>query len=210
MPSTVVHLALAGLIAAGLLGEQFSGRTLAVVLGVVVLIDFDVFVGLVIAGAHRSVFHTLLLPLGAAVGLAYDTRVRERSRLRDQFGPGAPRVAWVSLVAFVCAGVGLDLFTGSVNLFYPLHDQFYGIDGKAVVTNRQGFVQTFVEFDHGTVQATTIGSTDTVHIDSGVDPSRGADPPDARRVFPVASEGWHLLLILTSVVVVGGRFSQSG
>src|SRR6056297_2408857 len=39
MPSTVVHLALAGLIAAGLLGRAFSARSLAVALAAVVLVD---------------------------------------------------------------------------------------------------------------------------------------------------------------------------
>ena len=50
MPSTVVHLALAGLLAAGLLGEWFSRRSLAVVLVVTVLPDLDAFVGLVVQG----------------------------------------------------------------------------------------------------------------------------------------------------------------
>ncbi|MFB6178149.1 MAG: metal-dependent hydrolase [Halorientalis sp.] len=209
MPSTVVHLALAGLIAAGLLGDAFSTRSLAMVLAVVAFVDFDVFVGLVVPGAHRAAFHTLLIPLVATGFLVYDTRVRDRSLLRARYGPDAPRIVGVTLVAVVFAAIGLDLFTTGVNVFYPLHDQFYRVNGKLLVSNHKGFVQTYVHFDGGTVQATTLGSTHQVHIDSGVDPTRGPDPKHARRVFPFAQSGWQLLLVLTSLAVVGGRLRET-
>ena len=209
MPSTVVHLALAGLIAAGLLGNAFSLRSLAVVFAAVVLVDFDVFVGFVLTSAHRAAFHTLLVPLAVAAFLTYDTRVRERSLLRDRFGTYAPRIGWVSLAALVFSAIGLDFFTSGVNIFYPLHDQFYQLDGKAVVTNEQGFVQTFVELDTGTVQAKPLGSTEEMHVDSGVDPTRGAEPEHVRRVFPFVETGWQFLLVLTSLVVVGGRLRET-
>jgi inner membrane protein len=208
MPSMVVHLALAGLIAAGLLGTAFSLRSLAVVLAVVALADFDVFVGLVVPGTHRAAFHTLLLPLAVAGFVVYDTRVRERSLLRARFGPRGSTVAWTAVVAFGFAAVGLDLFTSGANPLYPLHDQFYEMNGKAILSNHQGFVQTFVELDGGTVEAKQLGSTEEVHVNSGVDPSRGAEPENVRRVFPVAQAGWQLLLVLTSLVVVGGRLRE--
>lgn len=208
MPSTVVHLALAGLIAAGLLGNAFSPRSLAVVFGAVVLVDLDVFVGLVVTSAHRAAFHTLLLPFAVTLFLVYDTRVRESSLLRDRFGTYAPRIGWVSLTAVVLSAIGLDFFTSGVNLFYPLHDQFYRLNGKAIVTNKQGFVQTFVDLDGGIVQAKPLGSTAEIHVDSGVDPSRGAEPKNVRRVFPFAQTGWELLLVVTSLVVVGGRLRE--
>ncbi|WP_136716185.1 metal-dependent hydrolase [Halorientalis salina] len=208
MPSTVVHLALAGLIAAGLLGTAFSLRSLAVVLAVVALADFDVFVGMVIPGTHRAAFHTLLLPLAVAGIVAYDTRVRESSLLRARFGQHGSTVAWTAVVAFAFAAVGLDLFTSGANPMYPLHDQFYEVNGKAILSNHQGFVQTFVELDGGTVEAKQLGSTEEVHVNSGVDPTRGAEPENVRRVFPVAQAGWQLLLVLTSLVVVGGRLRE--
>ncbi|MFD1585443.1 metal-dependent hydrolase [Halorientalis brevis] len=209
MPSTVVHLALAGLIAAGLLGRAFSARSLAVVLAAVVLVDFDVFVGLVVTSAHRAAFHTLLVPLGVAAALAYDTRIRDSSLLRARFGTDAPRIGWVSLVAVVLSAIGLDFFTSGVNLFYPLHDQFYRLNGKAILSNKQGFVQTFVELDTGMVEAKPLGSTQEMHVDSGVDPTRGAEPKHVRRVFPFVETGWQFLLVLTSLVVVGGRLRET-
>jgi len=160
---------------------------------------------MVVPGTHRAAFHTLLLPLGGAALLVYDVRVRERSLLRARVGPQGPTVAWTALAAVAFAAVGLDLVTSGANPFYPLHDQFYRINGEAIVTNHQGFVQTFVELDGGTVEAKRLGSTKEVHVDSGIDPTRGAEPANVRRVFPVAQAGWQLLLVVTSLVVVGGR-----
>lgn len=50
MPSTLVHLALAGLIAGALLRREFDSRSLALVLVVTATPDLDSLVGLVIEG----------------------------------------------------------------------------------------------------------------------------------------------------------------
>jgi hypothetical protein len=211
MPSTVVHLALAGLVAAGLLGTAFSRRSLAVVFAAVVFADLDAFLGMVVHGTHRAAFHTLLVPLVAAVLVLYDTRVREGSALVDRFGPTAPQVAWVTIAAYAVAAIGLDLFTDGANPFYPVHDQFYRVNGKAILTNHEGFVQTFVDIGGDTGGGGgAMGSTKDVHVNTGVDPTRGEDPEGVRRIFPIAQAGWQLLLILTSVVVLWGRARLDG
>ena len=208
MPSTVVHCALAGLLAAALLGEHFDGRAVAVVLAVTVVPDFDAFAGFVIPGGHRSVLHTLLLPLAGAALLHYDTHLRERSVVRRRWHARGVRVAWVSIAAVAFASIGLDLVAGGVNLLYPLHDQFYTLSGELVFSNKRGLVQTFVELGSGGGEAAR-GSTKQVHINSGIDPNRGAEPTNVERIFPVAQSGWQLLLICTSVFVLAVRLWET-
>jgi inner membrane protein len=212
MPSTVVHLAFAGILAAAVLGDAFSRRSLTVVFAVVIFADLDVFVGLAVPGAHRAAFHTLLIPVVAG-GLLYSDLRRDRPWLTDRFGGRAPRVAWVSLLAFTFAAVGLDLFTTwGANPFYPLHDQFYSVDGTLEYSTQRGLVQTFVEIGTDPVSDGTgtqaLGTTDSYHVNSGVDPTAGREPETVDRVFPVAQSGWQLLLVLTSPVVLWARARQ--
>lgn len=198
MPSTVVHLAIGALVAAALLGEEFDGRSLLVVLAVVAFPDLDTFVGMAIPGTHRAVLHTLLVPAAAAAVVAYDTRIRDRSWLR-RYGDRGVTVAWVALAAYVLAGIGPDLFFNGVNLFYPLTDQFVRLDGEFYVSSQRGLVQTMWSF--GEEGSSAVGTTETVHYRTGVDHARGPDPADADRVFPIAMNGLQALLILTAAVV---------
>ncbi|WP_275881880.1 metal-dependent hydrolase [Halorhabdus sp. BNX81] len=211
MPSTVVHLALAGLIGAALLGRAFDARALLVVLALVVVPDLDAFGGLFIPGGHRALLHTLLFPAGLAVLVYWDTRVRADSWLADRFDGHTPRVAWVGVLAVVFAGIGPDLFGAGANIFYPIHDQFYAFNGKLELSTQRGLVQTFVDLapeatDGGGV---AVGSTEDVHISSGVDPQRGPEPANVDRVFPIARSGYQLLLVITSIVVVGVRLVET-
>ncbi|WP_336359796.1 metal-dependent hydrolase [Haladaptatus sp. ZSTT2] len=209
MPSTVVHVALAGLLAAGLLGDAFDKRSLAIVLGVTIIPDLDVFAGFFIAGGHRSVLHTLLIPLLAAVVVYADSH-REPSWLRERWGTRGLRIAWVSIVAFAIAGIGLDLFTAGANVFYPIHDQFYRVSGELLYSTNRGIVQTFVDFSTGSSpNLGAIGSSQEVHINSGIDPNPGREPPEVDRIFPVAQSGWQLLLIVTSLIVLWGRLRET-
>ncbi|WP_254536229.1 metal-dependent hydrolase [Halomarina litorea] len=223
MPSTVVHCALAGLLAAALLGPAFDRRAVAVVLLVTVVPDLDVFSGVVLPGTHRALLHTLLVPALVGGLVVYDTRLRERSWLLGRHGWWGVRVAWVAVLAYAFAGIGLDLFVGGANPLYPLHDQFYRFSGSIEYSTQRGWVQTFVEVappetasgggaggrGAPTVDAGQLGSTAEVHVSSGVDPSRGAEPADVDRVFPVVRSGWQLLLVLTSLVALAGRAVES-
>ena len=204
MPSTVVHCAFAGLLAAGLLGDAFDARAVAIVLAATIVPDLDAFAGFVIAGGHRSVLHTLLLPLGAAALLYADTHLREESFVRGRWRARGVRIAWVSIAAVAFAAIGLDLVAGGVNLFYPIRDQFYALSGELLFSNNRGLVQTFVELGSGEAEAAR-GSSEQYRIGSGVDPTRGAEPENVERIFPVAQAGWQLLLIVTSVFVLGAR-----
>ncbi|WP_132059462.1 metal-dependent hydrolase [Halorussus amylolyticus] len=216
MPSTVVHVALAGLVGTALLADDFDGRSILVVMAATAFLDLDVFVGLVIPGTHRAAFHTLLLPVALGAILAWDVRVRgsERSRVRARWGGRGVRVGWVTLVAVTFAGIGLDLFFNGVNLFYPVYDRFYTVSGELLYSNQRGLVQTFVEFDFLTEevasggQGETVRTTENTHYRTGVDPSRGRETENVERIFPVAMSGERLLLALTGYTVVGIRLWQ--
>ena len=198
MPSTLVHLALGALIAAALLEDAFGPRALAVVLAAVAVPDLDTFVGIALPGTHRAALHTILVPLLAAGAIAYDLR-RENSWLRAR-GGRTVRIAWVAVLAYVVAGIGPDLFFNGVNVFYPLHDRFYELNGRVLVSNQRGLVQTFWE-----AAESTGGTTENTHYRTGADVSRGEDPANAERVFPIATSGLQMLLLLAATVVTGVR-----
>jgi hypothetical protein len=203
MPSMLVHMALAGMIAAALLGAYFDRRSLLVVVGVTALADFDTFLDLFVDFGHRTFGHTLVWPLLAGLLLWIDLR-REDSYVREQWGARGIRVASVTILAFATAAVGLDLFTGGVNAFWPLHDQLYAIDGKVELSSQRGVVQTFVDLQSGTegADSAALGNSSEVHVSTGVVPDEGA----TERIFPVVRSGWHLLLLVTGTFVTGARF----
>ncbi len=205
MPSTIVHVALAGLVAAALLGPAFGRRAVLFVLVVTVIPDLDAFAGLVIGGAHRSLGHNVLYPTLLAGVLAYDTRLRPSSLLRARWGDTGPRVAWVALAGLLVAGIGLDFVTNGVNLFWPLHDSFYTLNGKLEISNQRGLVQTFVDLSPDEPR-----TTDDVHYSTGVDPSPGEENGNPERVFPVVRSGWQFLLVAASGIVLGTRFWLDG
>jgi len=201
MPSTVVHLAVGAVVAAALLGDEFDGRSVAVVLAATALPDVDTFAGLVLQGAHRALLHTLLLPAVAGVVLAYDTRVRTASRLHARWGSRGVRVAWVALAALLLGGILPDLMTNGVNAFYPLHDRFFTVDGELLLSNQRGVVQTFVD-----LSAEPERTTQNTHYWTGVDPSPGDEPENVERIFPIVRSGFQLLVILIGTFTLGARF----
>jgi hypothetical protein len=211
MPSTVVHLAFAGLLAAALLGTTFDRRALAVVLALTAVPDLDSFVSLVSTAGHRTVLHTALLPIGLGLLLGYDLLGRETSWLRSRYGARGVRVAWVSILSLGVAGIGLDLFTGGINPLYPLHDQFYLFDGKVVLSSERGIVQTFVDLnpESGMPEPQGLGSSEDVHVSTGVDPNQGDEPANVDRVFPVVRAGWQALVLVAGTVVTSLRFVVS-
>ena len=202
MPSTVVHVALAGLLGTALLADEFDARAVAVVMAAAILPDLDTFLGLWLPGAHRAALHTLLLPAVFGLFLVADVRFRERSFVRARWGARGIRIAWVSLAAFVLAGIGPDLFLNGVNLLYPLHDRFYEFDGRVFYSSRRGFVQTLVEFETERQKPRTTKNT---HYSTGVDPTAGGETGEVERIFPIAWDGIRFLLVAVGYSVVAFR-----
>lgn len=204
MPSTLVHLGLAALIAAALLDERFDARALAVVWIVVAVPDLDTFLGLWWDGAHRSALHNVWIVVVPAGLVWWDTRLRERSFLRDRWGDAGVRVAGVSLAALLLAQIALDAFFNGVNLFYPIHDAFIDLSGEAYLSDREGIVQTFI--DVGNPTESVRGTTDDVHYQTGVDPAPpGESDADVERRFPIAGNGPLFVVMLSGYLVAGYR-----
>ncbi|WP_411967065.1 metal-dependent hydrolase [Haloferax sp. YSSS75] len=205
MPSTLVHVAVGGLVGAALLGRWFDSRAILVVLVAAAVPDLDSFTSTILPGSHRSLFHTLFLPLLLAALVAYDTRLRDESVIRRRWGTRGVVVAWVAIAALLGGGIMPDLFTNGVNAFYPLRDAFIAINGEALWSSTRGFVQTFVEFGAKEPPPTT----ETLHYSTVVDPSPGAEPENVERIAPLASSGLELMLVLLGAGVVGGRLAAA-
>ncbi|MEF8773371.1 MAG: metal-dependent hydrolase [Halobacteriales archaeon] len=210
MASTLVHVAVAGLLAAALLGESFDRESVLFVLAATAAIDLDAFVGVYLQGAHRAAFHTVLLPTVLGVLAYYDLR-RESSLLLG-WRADAGRVVAVGLLAVAAAGIGLDMVINGVNVFYPVHDQFYTVDGKLLVSDRRGVVQTFVDLQPKTPTDGTQPSpktTNNTHYSTGVDPTGGSEQTDVERKFWVVGSGERLLLTVVGYGALAARFVES-
>ena len=209
MPSTIVHLAFAGLIAAALLGEAFDRKSVLIVMAVVAFPDLDSFIDLFAPYGHRVVFHNIWIPMLAGFVVFLDVYVREESYILDRWGEWGYRVAWVSIFCYLVAHVLLDMADGSVNLFWPVHDQFYTLSGEIELSNQHGIVQTFIEWGNGNGTPTpeARGSTEDVDITTGVAPGEAPEPEaDPERTFPVIGATWELILFLTGTFVTAMRF----
>lgn len=208
MPSTLVHLGFACLVAAALLADDFDERALAVVLGVVLLPELDTFLGLWFAGAHRAYLHNVWVVLVPVALLLWDVRLRARSAVRGRWGRRGVRVAWVALLALAATQILLDAFYNGVNLLWPLHDAFVDLSGRAYLSDREGFVQTFIEV--GDPERSVRGTTDDVHYRTGVDPAPpGESAADAERRFMLAETGPLFLLMVTGYVAAGIRLRRA-
>ncbi|MFD1562062.1 metal-dependent hydrolase [Haloarchaeobius amylolyticus] len=203
MPSTVVHVAFAGLLGTALLADTFDIRTILVVMGSSALLDLDTLLGIVVPGTHRAALHNVWIVLVPATLLLWDGAIREESFVRTRWGDDAPRIAWVTLAALLFAHILLDAFFNGVNLFWPLHDRFYDLSGTLLVTDQRGLVQTFVELDAGDVAAsTTRGTTENTHYRTGFDPTRDEPATGVERIFPIAATGERFVLTVAGFAAV--------
>ena len=198
MPSLLTHLALGALLAAALLSDHYDWRSLLIVLAVVAFPDLDTILGLWFEGAHRAFLHNIWVIVIPAVILAWDLHVREESFVLDRWGARGVRIAWVSMVALAFAHILLDAFFNGVNLFWPLHDTFYNLNGRLLYSAEQGLVQTFIELDEP--EQMTVGTTEEVHFRTGVDPG---DHPV--REFHLINSGELLIVTVAGFFAAGHR-----
>lgn len=204
MPSSVLaSVALGGILAAALLGSAFNRQTLVAVLVAAAIPDLDAIAALAVPGAHNALLHTLLIPLTAAALLYYDTSVRKCSWVRERYDWKGVRTAWVALAAYTFA-IGLDMCNiEGANVLYPLHDQFYSIVGRAEITNKQGFVQTYVRVNGDGFPPIKPG-----YARGATGEYRPAPPLVAAKdggFVPVVHSGWQFLLLVTSAAVLTAR-----
>ncbi|WP_254862799.1 metal-dependent hydrolase [Halovivax gelatinilyticus] len=209
MPSTVVHVGLAGLLGIALLGDRFDTRAIVVVMAATALIDLDTLVGIYWQGAHRAVFHNVFVVLIPAIVLYWDVNWRETSFVRSRWGAYGYHVAWVTLVCVFVAHILLDAFYNGVALFWPLDTTFYDLSGEFYLSNHDGIVQTFVEISTNdgspSVDDSSVrGTTADTHYYTGFDPGPDAEP-DTERIFPIASSGELFVTALAGYLAVGYR-----
>ncbi|MDQ2054721.1 MULTISPECIES: metal-dependent hydrolase [Halobellus] len=221
MPSTLVHVALALLIAAALLGEEFDGRSALVVTAATVLPDLDVALEPILSGAHRSVGHTLLFPAALFALLWWDARRGADSIVRQRYGNRGLRVAFVAVGCLFGAAIVPDLVVGGVNAFYPLHDTFYTVDGRLFYSTDRGWVQTFVDLSPPETESrrttenfafrTVLDVEPTLGVEtaSGDGSSGSGQPQRVERIFPVAMTGFRAWLLPLSAFVTAVRLWQT-
>ncbi|SEV85557.1 metal-dependent hydrolase [Natrinema salifodinae] len=205
MPSVAVHIALAGLVGTALLGDRFTPKAILLVMILTAALDADTLIGLFVPGAHRTLLHNVWLVAVLAAALVWDGRYRDRSVVRERWGAGGYRIAWVALAAMLFVHILLDAFYNGANLFWPLQDRFYDLSGELLLTDQRGVVQTFIELDGGSagvVESISRGTTDDVHYATGFNPTREKSASNVERVFPVAGNGERLVLVVTGFATV--------
>jgi inner membrane protein len=217
MPSTVVQVGLAFLVGVGLLGSYYDRRAAVFLLAVVLFPDADTLVGFVMNGAHRTLLHNAVLPAAGMGVLYWETHYREVSWIRLQVGNYGTRLLWVGFFVHLFAHVFIDwTHLEGVNMLWPLHDQFFKLEGEAYYSTAEGFVQTFVEVfeDPETGQQTVDvgggGSRQETHVSNPAQPSTGSpsDGPVDRRL-PIAVQGWQLYLIVAGLFAAVAKTFQS-
>ncbi|MFO7926726.1 MAG: metal-dependent hydrolase [Halobacteriota archaeon] len=215
MPSSVVHAAIALSLAVGLLGRFYDRRALAVVLAVVLLPELDTAIGWIMAGAHRTVLHTMMISIIAAPVLYWET-TRAESRIRNRWGARGVRIAWVGLFVHTFAHIAIDWsHLAGINVLWPFTDRFYTLDGEMYLSTTEGFVQTFVEISRdpetgsGVIDAGAGGTRAETHVSNPAQPSADPEPGPVDRRFPIAVQGWQLYFVLTTAFALVSKKLQS-
>ena len=200
MPPTLLSLAVGALVGVALLGGAFDRRSLAVVVIAAGLPDLDAVLDVVGIGATNATLHSVFVPLAAASVVYYDTEVRERSWIRQQFGWYGVRVAWVAIAAYAVAGIGPDLFsTESVALIYPLSDRYYALVGRFTLSTQDGIIQTYVGFENGWLDIASPGTVESHRIETWLSPA------GEERRLSLIETGWQAIIVVTALAAVPAK-----
>lgn len=211
MPSMIVHISLAAVIACALIPiDKFSFRSLIIVILSVAIIDSDAFAFVIKEGLHRALFHNLILPTFLLLTVLYVLHIDSRKVIVENFDTAHVTFLCVTTyIAVIFAGIGLDFADTGVNLFWPFHDHFYTLDGRFIVSSEEGVVQTFVNSPFEILSDGSSGTpkdTDNFVYNTPVNPNSGGS---SERIFPIAYKGWQVIIILTSIVTVSAKIIQA-
>ena len=208
MAPTLVAASVGVLLAAALLGPAFDRRSVAIVVLAAVAPSLDAALSLVVHGATNAAFHTLVLPGLAAIAVYWDVSLRESSWIRDRWGWQGVRTAWVAIAAYAVVGIGLALFVGEgANLFYPIHDRFYAVDGRLLLSSDTGVEQTYLTLgDPGSPALDSPGTTADHHVASWINPTPGTGlERGVDRRIALVEAGWQVALVAAAAVVLAVR-----
>ena len=217
MAPTLVNVAVGVLLGIALLGPAFDRRSLTAVALAAAVPDLDAALSLLVPGATNAALHSLFIPVVAAGLLYWDTELRARSAVRTRYGWDGVRVGWVVVAVYAVAGIGLDLFAGSVAVLYPLSDRYLAITGHFVLSTQDGVVQSYVQFGDGWLGLHSPGMTDSHHVATWINPTPGTDTPaGVERRLRIVDAGWQAVIVLSALaaiparVLVGEDWSASG
>lgn len=215
MPSSLFHAAIGALIGLAILEEDFDKWALLAILTAALFPDLDAFIAIWIPGAHRVYLHNVFVILVPTLLLLFFTHVRDTGFFELHWGSAGERVAWTCIIVAAVAGIGPDLFQSGVNLFYPVHDQFYRFSGEILYSTQNGLIQTV--FD---MQDAALGGTETHQYNTGVEPGEQLDTnpegaggdasTSADRRFPLFGNGIQLLLSFVTFAIVLYQMRRHG
>ncbi len=213
MAPTLVNAAFGALLAAALLGSAFDRRSVAIVVAAAALPDLDAVVSLAVGGATNALLHNVWIPLAVGALLYWDTTLRGESWLRAAYGWRGVRIAWVALAAFAVAGIGPELFgLAGVNLLYPVHDAYYLVAGRLVVSTQDGIVQTFVGVSAdgpGILPVESPGTSASYAISTWINPDgQPGLTLEATRELHLVRSGWQAVVVAAAVAVLAVRLLE--
>ena len=210
VPSTLVHVSLGLIIGAAVLGGRFDLRPAILIVVLTALPDIDVFIEPVLSGAHRSVGHTILLPVVIIAILSSGWLDRW---LSTWDGSNGKPTAFVAVGCMFAAGIVPDLLVGGINLFYPIHDQFYTVKGRLFYSTDRGWVQTFFEQQRSQTEPPRTTANFDFRTVLDAEPTIGANSDQGgsqrvERIFPVAMSGFRAWLIPVAVSITAIRLMR--
>ncbi len=194
--SALFHIAIGLLLGLALLGDDVDGKALAVIAVAAFLPDIDTVLAVWFPGAHRAYLHNVfvvLMPAAVLLGLRWTGRMET---LKQRW-PDAERVLWVAVLVMAVAGVGIDMTDSGVNLFYPMHDQFYHVSGSVQYSTQTGMQHTLFDLEQA-----RMGSTRERYYVSAVDTGPGPEPAGVERILILFGSGTQFLVSMVTFLVV--------
>lgn len=201
MASTVIHVSFAVIIACSLIPlEKFSYKSLIIVILPVALLDIDALAFVIKEGLHRSLLHNIIIPTVIIVLIYYDLSISDESYIGNYYDKEYVMIiSFTSYIAVIFAGIAIDFASNGVNLFWPLYDHFYTLDGQFVFSSEEGVIQTFTDtFFNSNKQVRT---TDNHVYKTPINPAPKSDETSPT-IIHIAYTGWQVVIILTSITIL--------
>lgn len=199
MASTVVHISFAIIIACALIPiDKFSYKSLLLVILPVAFLDIDAMAFIIKEGMHRTLLHNIIIPSIFIIGIYYDIFIREKSFIEKYYAKKYVLIiSTTSYIAVIFSGIGLDFASNGVNLFWPIYDRFYTLDGQFVLSSKDGLIQTFTDtfFENKNIK-----TTENHIYSTPVNPNPESNDKSPL-ILHIAYTGWQIIIILTSIVL---------
>lgn len=207
MSSTVVHISFAIIIACSIIPiDKFSYKSLLLVVVPVAMLDLDALVFFIQEGLHRALLHNLIIPTIILFLILYDTIIRKESYIKNYYDEETVIIVSIaSYIAVVFAGIGIDFAANGVNLFWPIHDQFYTLEGQFVISSEEGIIQTFTDTFFESVNQGNAKTTDNHVYSTPVNPAPNQPNESSPLILHIAYTGYQIVIIITSIICLASK-----